>query len=103
MEIRQELMGHRNVDVTTRRSAPQLEEYLSAANRLYNEKCSESPAVKTSWMKTGQSTVPGCVHSITKTSCFHVIDHDDPSLREIRRAIGPARHFIMDETWYMSA
>jgi hypothetical protein len=42
MRVRQ---GHRNGDITTHYSAPELEELLAAANKVCEEKSGKSPAL----------------------------------------------------------
>jgi integrase len=44
LETRKVLLGHRNGDITTHYSAPELEELLEAANRVCDEKSGKSPA-----------------------------------------------------------
>jgi integrase len=46
LETRKVLLGHRNGDITTHYSAPELEELLEAANRV----CEESPAKLRHWL-----------------------------------------------------
>ena len=45
LETRKVLLGHRNGDITTHYSAPELEELLGAANRVYEERSGKSPAL----------------------------------------------------------
>ncbi|MET0107211.1 MAG: site-specific integrase [Sedimenticola sp.] len=45
LETRKVLLGHRNGDITTHYSAPELEELLEAANRVCGEKSGKSPAL----------------------------------------------------------
>ncbi|MGB5742565.1 MAG: tyrosine-type recombinase/integrase, partial [Sedimenticolaceae bacterium] len=44
-ETRKVLLGHRNGDITTHYSAPELEELIEAANRVCAEKSGKSPAL----------------------------------------------------------
>jgi len=52
LETRKVLLGHRNGDITTHYSAPELEELLSAANRVCEEKSGKSPALVVLKQKT---------------------------------------------------
>jgi len=45
LETRKVLLGHRNGDITTHYSAPELEELQEAANRVCGEKSGKSPAL----------------------------------------------------------
>jgi integrase len=45
METRKVLLGHRNGDITTHYSAPELEELLGAVNRVCDGKSGKSPAL----------------------------------------------------------
>jgi len=45
VETRKVLLGHRNGDITTHYSAPELEELLEAASRVCEEKSGKSPAL----------------------------------------------------------
>jgi len=45
LETRKVLLGHRNGDITTHYSAPELEELLEATNRVCEEQSSKSPAL----------------------------------------------------------
>ena len=45
LETRKVLLGHRNGDITTHYSAPELEELLEAANRVCEEQSGKSPAL----------------------------------------------------------
>ena len=45
VETRKVLLGHRNGDITTHYSAPDLEELLEAANRVCEEQSGKSPAL----------------------------------------------------------
>lgn len=45
LETRKVLLGHRNGDITTHYSAPELEELVEAANRVCEEKSGKSPAL----------------------------------------------------------
>ncbi len=45
VETRKVLLGHRNGDITTHYSAPELEELVEAANRVCAEKSGKSPAL----------------------------------------------------------
>ena len=45
LETRKALLGHRNGDITTHYSAPELEELLEAANRVCEEQSGKSPAL----------------------------------------------------------
>ena len=45
LETRKVLLGHRNGDITTHYSAPELEELLEAANRVCGEKFGKTPAL----------------------------------------------------------
>jgi len=44
LETRKVLLGHRNGDITTHYSAPELEELIEAANRVCNGKSGKTPA-----------------------------------------------------------
>jgi integrase len=44
-ETRKVLLGHRNGDITTHYSAPELEELIEAANRVCEEQSGKSPAL----------------------------------------------------------
>ena len=52
LETRKVLLGHRNGDITTHYSAPELEELLEAANRVCEEKSGKSPALVVLKQKT---------------------------------------------------
>jgi integrase len=45
LETRKVLLGHRNGDITTHYSAPELEELIEAANRVCNGKSGKTPAL----------------------------------------------------------
>ncbi|HEB59687.1 MAG TPA: site-specific integrase, partial [Gammaproteobacteria bacterium] len=45
LETRKVLLGHRNGDITTHYSAPELEELIEAANRVCGEKSGKNPAL----------------------------------------------------------
>ena len=45
LETRKVLLGHRNGDITTHYSAPELEELLEAANRVCDSKSGKTPAL----------------------------------------------------------
>jgi integrase len=45
IETRKVLLGHKNSDITTHYSAPELEELFSAANRVCGEKFGKTPAL----------------------------------------------------------
>ena len=45
LETRRVLLGHRNGDITTHYSAPELEELLLAANKVCEDKSGKSPAL----------------------------------------------------------
>jgi hypothetical protein len=45
METRKVLLDHRNGDITTHYSAPELEELLGAANRVCGEQSGKTPAL----------------------------------------------------------
>lgn len=45
LETRKILPGHRNEDITTHYSAPELEELIEAANRVCDEKSGKTPAL----------------------------------------------------------
>ena len=45
LETRKVLLGHRNDDITTHYSAPELEELIEAANRVCREKSGNTPAL----------------------------------------------------------
>jgi hypothetical protein len=44
-ETRKVLLGHKNSDITTHYSAPELEELFEAANRVCGEKSGKTPAL----------------------------------------------------------
>ena len=52
LETRKVLLGHRNSDITTHYSAPELEELMAAANRVCEEKSGKSPALVVLKQKT---------------------------------------------------
>ena len=52
LETRKVLLGHRNGDITTHYSAPELEELLDAVNRVCEEKSGKSPALVVMKQKT---------------------------------------------------
>ena len=52
LETRKVLLGHRNGDITTHYSAPELEDLLNAANRVCEEKSGKSPALVVLKQKT---------------------------------------------------
>ena len=52
LETRKVLLGHRNGDITSHYSAPELEELLGAANRVCEEKSGKSPALVVLKQKT---------------------------------------------------
>ena len=45
LETRKVLLGHRNGDITTHYSAPELQELLEAANRVCDTKSGKTPAL----------------------------------------------------------
>ncbi len=45
LETRKILLGHRNGDITTHYSAPELEELIEAANRVCSGKSGKTPAL----------------------------------------------------------
>jgi hypothetical protein len=45
LETRKVLLGHRNGDITTHYSAPELEELIEAANRVCENQSGKSPAL----------------------------------------------------------
>lgn len=45
VETRKVLLGHRNGDITTHYSAPELEELQDAANRVCGKKSGKNPAL----------------------------------------------------------
>lgn len=45
LETRKILLGHKNGDITTHYSAPELEELIEAANRVYSGKSGKTPAL----------------------------------------------------------
>ena len=45
LETRKVLLGHRNGDITTHYSAPELEELVEAANRVCDSKSGKTPAL----------------------------------------------------------
>jgi hypothetical protein len=45
LETRKVLLGHRNGDITTHYSAPELEELSTAANKAYGEKFGKTPSL----------------------------------------------------------
>ncbi len=45
LETRKVLLGHRNGDITTHYSAPELEELIAAASKVCEEKSGKSPAL----------------------------------------------------------
>lgn len=45
LETRKVLLGHRNGDITSHYSAPELEELIAAANRVCERKSGKSPAL----------------------------------------------------------
>jgi 2C-methyl-D-erythritol 2,4-cyclodiphosphate synthase len=45
IETRKVLLGHRNGDITTHYSAPELEELIDAANKVCGEKSGKTPAL----------------------------------------------------------
>ena len=47
LETRKVLLGHRNGDITTHYSAPELEELIEAANKVCTKKAGKSPALVT--------------------------------------------------------
>ena len=49
------LLGHRNGDITTHYSAPELEELLVAANKVCEEKSGKSPALVMLKQKTASA------------------------------------------------
>jgi integrase len=53
LETRKVLLGHRNGDITSHYSAPELEELLEAANRVCNQKSGKTPALVMLKRKTG--------------------------------------------------
>jgi integrase len=55
LETRKVLLGHRNGDITTHYSAPELEELLAAANKVCEEKSGKSPALVMLKQKTAGS------------------------------------------------
>ena len=59
LETRKVLLGHRNGDITTHYSAPELEELILAVNKVCEEKSGKSPALgnaetKNGWRLRGQ-------------------------------------------------
>jgi hypothetical protein len=46
-ETRKALLGHRNGDITTHYSAPELEELIRSVNKVCREKSGKCPALKT--------------------------------------------------------
>jgi hypothetical protein len=52
LETRKVLLGHRNGDISSHYSAPELEELLDAANRVCEEKSGKSPALVVLKQKT---------------------------------------------------
>ncbi len=50
---RKVLLGHRNGDITTHYSAPELEELVEAANRVCGEKSGKTPALVVLEQKNG--------------------------------------------------
>ena len=58
LETRKVLLGHRNGDITTHYSAPELEELLGAANKVCEEKSGKSPALV--MLKQKMRSVLGC-------------------------------------------
>jgi integrase len=55
LETRKVLLGHRNGDITTHYSAPELEELLAAANKVCEEKSGKSPALVMLKQKTASA------------------------------------------------
>ena len=55
LETRKVLLGHRNGDITTPYSAPELEELLEAANKVCEEKSGKTPALVMLKQKTASS------------------------------------------------
>jgi len=55
LETRKVLLGHRNGDITTHYSAPELEELLKAANKVCEEKSGKSPALVMLKRKTARA------------------------------------------------
>ncbi len=55
LETRKVLLGHRNGDITTHYSAPELEELLAAANKVCEEKSGKTPALVMLKQKTAGS------------------------------------------------
>jgi hypothetical protein len=53
LETRKVLLGHRNGDITTHYSAPELEELLEAANKVCEERSGKSPALVMLKQKNG--------------------------------------------------
>jgi len=53
LETRKVLLGHKNGDITTHYSAPELEELLEAANRLSSEKFGKTPSLVVLKAKNG--------------------------------------------------
>lgn len=53
LETRKVLLGHKNGDITTHYSEPELEELIEAANRVCGEKSGKSPALVVLKRKTG--------------------------------------------------
>ena len=45
VETRKVLLGHRNGDITTHYSAPELEELINAANKVCRKKSGKTPAL----------------------------------------------------------
>ncbi|MBV1915869.1 MAG: site-specific integrase, partial [Pseudomonadales bacterium] len=45
LETRKVLLGHRNGDITTHYSAPEVEELINAVNKVCQEKSGKSPAL----------------------------------------------------------
>jgi hypothetical protein len=55
LETRKVLLGHRNGDITTHYSAPELEELLEAANKVCEDKSGKSPALVMLKQKTADA------------------------------------------------
>ena len=55
LETRKVLLGHRNGDITTHYSAPELEELIEAANRVCNGKSGKTPALVVLKQKTANA------------------------------------------------
>lgn len=55
LETRKVLLGHRNGDITTHYSAPELEELFAAANKVCEEKSGKTPALVMLKQKTAGS------------------------------------------------